>query len=161
MPMVVRLTMFTSLLAVLSAADVANASEIRRIGQTDATSECIGNPKTALCAVVTFVACFVREDLALCRAVGIAGHVSFIGRRYDTVYQVLWTRIQRARDVPQEHKHLDWAPPGLTEMLLKQRNCSPEQVSCTLARSDEFYYVLERLETGWQVVSWAMVGAPS
>jgi hypothetical protein len=32
----------------------------------DTTSKCIGKPKTPICAVETFLACFVRDDESLC-----------------------------------------------------------------------------------------------
>ena len=40
----------------------------RRIGQTDSTSTCIGDPVTPLCAIETLHACIARRKSELCRA---------------------------------------------------------------------------------------------
>lgn len=45
--------------------------EIRYIGLTESTSDCIGDPRTLVCAIDTYFACIVRRDADLCRRVGV------------------------------------------------------------------------------------------
>ena len=60
----------TAVLAAIAGNASAQLPEIRSIFQTSATSRCIGNPKTPLCAVETFIACWVRRNRPLCEIVG-------------------------------------------------------------------------------------------
>jgi hypothetical protein len=46
--------------------------DIRWVDQAGASSDCIGSPSSAACAVETALACRVRRDVALCAAVGLA-----------------------------------------------------------------------------------------
>ena len=71
----------------------AQQSPVRRITQTEATSDCIGDPRTPMCAVETFVACFTRRDTSLCRKVGV-GNV-YLGDR-----AVAPGRYKRAAEAP-------------------------------------------------------------
>ncbi len=61
---------FGLLLAV--AAHSAHAQESRWIKQTSATSNCIGEPVSPLCALDTYLACHVRRSFDLCRTIGWA-----------------------------------------------------------------------------------------
>ena len=72
------------LAAGLPAAQAGGGEEptIRRITPTEADSDCIGDPRTPLCAVETRMACFIRKDVSLCRQVG--DHESVYGD--DTHY---------------------------------------------------------------------------
>jgi hypothetical protein len=48
----------------------------RIITATDATSMCIGDPRTPLCALETTLACRVRSDPVLCDKVGTPRFIS-------------------------------------------------------------------------------------
>lgn len=56
--------------AVAGAADELNRSEIRVIEADRATSTCIGDPRTPVCAIETKLACDARQDASLCRKAG-------------------------------------------------------------------------------------------
>lgn len=66
---------FLAGLVVFAPARLASAqdAEIRFIDRTGASSECVGDPKTAVCAVETALACRIRGDGALCRRVHLDG----------------------------------------------------------------------------------------
>ena len=51
----------------------AQDAEIRFIDRAGASSECVGDPKTAVCAVETALACRIRLDAALCQRVRLDG----------------------------------------------------------------------------------------
>ena len=80
----------------------------RRIGQTDSTSTCIGDPVTPLCAIETLVACMARRNSEFCQIA--AAH--FLGppprfrgtgwtKQYDRyrIYRVVSVRRATAEDV--------------------------------------------------------------
>lgn len=150
----------TCLLAVWVLAVPSAASEIRRIGQTDATSECIGDPKTALCAVETFLACFGRRDRSLCRAVGVLSDVSFADQDFDIEYELVRTHVLRPSDIPERLKGVEWARPGLTEMLVRDRYCEPDLDRCVSPGWNLTSLTLENSERTWRVISWSGVDSP-
>ena len=49
----------------------ADLGQVRRVTLTAADSDCIGDPKTPLCALDTFQACLVRYDNELCFKIGL------------------------------------------------------------------------------------------
>ena len=55
-----RATLAMSILATALGVASAQQNEVRRITQTEATSKCIGDPKTPLCAVETLLTCMTR-----------------------------------------------------------------------------------------------------
>jgi hypothetical protein len=61
--------------------------DIRWVDQTGASSNCIGSPVSADCAVETALACRVRRDAVLCGAVGLSlppdGNLPFAARNPD------------------------------------------------------------------------------
>lgn len=62
-----------AILAVLPQTAMSQSEEdIRWIDRQGASSDCIGAPASAVCAVDTALACKVRRDAALCAAVGLA-----------------------------------------------------------------------------------------
>jgi hypothetical protein len=54
----------------------AQDADIRFIDRTGASSACVGDPKTAVCAVETALACRIRQDAALCERVRLDGAVT-------------------------------------------------------------------------------------
>ncbi len=65
---------WAGLIIALLATQVAGAAEIRTIASTgEASSECIGDPRTPLCALDTWEACFVWRQPSLCKLVGLDG----------------------------------------------------------------------------------------
>ena len=67
------------LILVLLATQPAGAAEMRTIASTgEASSECIGDPRTPLCALDTWEACFVWRERLLCELVGLE-EIAFSG----------------------------------------------------------------------------------
>ncbi|MEN8197332.1 MAG: hypothetical protein ABFS30_12590 [Pseudomonadota bacterium] len=65
--------MAIAMLAVLPLAAMGQSeADIRWVDQTGASSDCIGSPDSAVCAVETALACRVRRDAALCKAVRLS-----------------------------------------------------------------------------------------
>ena len=63
---------WAGLILALLATQTAGAAKIRTIASTgEASSECIGDPRTPLCALDTWRACFVWREPALCKLVGL------------------------------------------------------------------------------------------
>ena len=132
----------------------AQEPEIRRIAASDATSGCIGNPVTPLCAVETFIACWVRADPALCRRVGV-DKKSIKPRNYSIEYYVELMRTLRPEDIALRLKDTYWYRPGFIEIELQERYCFPERKTCAVGAWKIFFYTLKQVDGKWQIVGWA------
>ena len=86
--------------------------EFWRITQTDATSTCIGDPKTPLCAVETLIACGARRDLRLCRIAGVDKDV-ITSYAYTLEYDLKRMHVLRPEDIPPHLKGVRWFQPGM------------------------------------------------
>ena len=136
--------------------------QIRRITPTTADSACIGDPITPLCAVETWVACFTRADLSLCRAVGQ-------DYEFFKPTEVLWTReyvVERVHkiqpeDVTEELKDTYWYKPGYFDIRVKERSCPPPETACPGKTWSRYYYYVKPVGSLWHIVSWYMEGAGS
>ena len=65
---------WAGLILVLLATQAVSAAEVRTIASTgEASSKCIGDPRTPLCALDTWRACFVWGESSLCELVGLVG----------------------------------------------------------------------------------------
>ena len=106
--------------AIIAVMPHASAQEIRSITRTEATSQCIGDPRTPLCAVETLLACFTRHDMSLCRRVGVDG-VSFDDRLIGRDYFVISMKLLRGGEIPEDLKDTDWYRPGYLEITLAGR----------------------------------------
>ncbi len=74
-----------------AAEDIPPPNEVRFIDVDDASSGCIGDPGTPLCAVETYMACDVRADPEICFSAGLPrkrGWIAFPGRG-RVVYSVV------------------------------------------------------------------------
>lgn len=100
------------------------------------TSDCIGDPKTPLCAAETYNACFMGSYEPLCRAVGVdfakdlgafpVGPI--IGRLYFLAYRVLEEVPLRPEDIPQTYPKFgdrSWQP-GDTVLRFAWQTCQPD-----------------------------------
>ncbi len=120
--------------------------ELRILGWTDeaSTSECIGDPRTPLCAVETYGACTDRADWPLCDLVGRPVPESTRQLRHDrsfelssTVYQVLGQRRLEAADIPPERTRgtRPWQA-GDVALLIQWHDCSPTDQCVMETRND-------------------------
>jgi hypothetical protein len=155
----IRIFTLAALLTAIAGNVSAQQPEIRGIFQTSATSRCIGNPRTPLCAVETLIACWVRRDRHFCEMVGSPdlssgdAATAILGAEYF----VRKTFTIRAEDIPDRLKDADWYQPGMVEIKLKIRDCFTEGTVCTGSDWLNYFGSLERVGDLWRVVGWAAV----
>lgn len=141
-----------------AASVVGRQPKAGRITRTDSTSPCIGDPKTPLCAVETFIACFVRRQIQLCGRVGAS--ISPSGDRYGaTEYRILSIDLRKSLD----YSELDGTlvPDRATErveLLLEERACLGQQTVCPESPEDLFLYYVLPSPLGWVLEGWTVVG---
>ncbi len=141
-----------------SPAGAQKKPEINRITQTDATSNCIGDPRTPLRAAETYLACTVRRDRSLCDAVNIPKDFFFSPPKPDAEYLEFIIEI-RYQNRPKKFSGSPKGPArhnvGTVEFHLQIKNYfyDPAQQ----AKSKWYGYLIETQKTGerWNVISWA------
>lgn len=135
-------------------ADVPPPDELRFISTDDATSKCIGNPITPLCAVETFFACSARQDIDLCRKVGVI-NFSYPDKKITSRYRVLKAKVLSEDDMTEELKDATWWKPGFVDFTIFR--VFSEEGTCP----DEcrFSYIANLVDSKWHVISWTWWGA--
>ena len=134
----------------------AQVGEVRSITAEAATSDCIGDPHTPLCAVETFLACTVRRDLDLCATVGVQEV-----RRYHTGpggMSAIHIRLVESKSInhdaalpfgePSDHANQERAT-----VVLAERRCLSEEEGCRDWNERNTTYFLTP-EDGWQIEGW-------
>jgi hypothetical protein len=133
---------------VTSAIDPA---QIRVITPTESTSECIGDPRTPLCALETLLACIARKELPFCHRVGIFDYTPpEPAATYR--YRVLSMKILTEADMRPDLAEADWWKPGHADIAvehLDDRGVVDHGTS----------YILTPTIRGWEVMGWAVWGA--
>jgi hypothetical protein len=148
--------LFASFLALGGAgAPAQEQPEIRRITQTEATSDCIGDPKTPLCAVETFIACGVCQRLDLCHIAGVRIRLGFDDRISAVEYRFVSAKTIRPEDVPQKLKDSTWYRPGFVRIAMFERACIHSMTACPSEQWDDFGYSVKPVGKVWAVVSWS------
>jgi hypothetical protein len=132
-----RLSSIACFLVVCLAISDARAEEPWRIldnTNEGSTSDCIGNPKTPLCAVETAEACLKRGAFDLCRRVGYtwkelgrwetAGYILL----YYNRYRLAGSGVIRQSDIPPARKALKGlrVRAGDVALRLKWQGCAPD-----------------------------------
>lgn len=153
-------------------ADIPAPDEWRFISIDDATSKCIGDPKTPLCAVETVIACFARMDISLCQRVGQKGK-TYLGEDARKVhYKIINARVLTEKDMEADFlknfsKHPNWWKPGFVKFTLSSpddgKNCSTKYCSFDHAVSlgnECCYtdYIVNPIGKYWHVISWTAWG---
>lgn len=138
-----------------SGMDDFDPAQIRIITPTESTSTCIGDPRTPVCAVETFRACFARLDKRLCEKAGVSGDtMQFSKTPYLDRYQILSAKVVRAEDITPKLRDAEWYKPGFVDVTIHdvdvKRYYCPE-------RCNTGYMVKPELH-GWKVVGWAAWG---
>lgn len=127
-------------------------NQVRVISETETTSTCIGDPRTPLCAVETFLACSPSR-LYLCEQVGV---FDFGFHREPTAfrYRVRRSVILRERDTKIRLRSADWNKPGIATVTLEAvyDNSSRCLWGCN------YYYSVKRMPDGWKIISWTSDG---
>jgi len=129
--------------------------ELRFVSPTGATSDCIGDPRTPLCALETFLACTARLDAALCHRVGVEDY-TFRKKLTTLNYYVVSTHTIREEDITEDLKDAYWRKVGYVDITILEPSFRmpwcPEgcKISYTLGPTDD----------GWRLIDYAVSGAP-
>jgi len=137
-------------------ADVPPPDEWRFIGLEDATSKCIGDPKTPLCAVETVIACFARMDISLCRRVGMTGEIYLGEKARDVNYKVVAAKILTEKDITRELEFVDWWKPGFVDFTILEPDYGK---NICHAESCNYGYTVNLVDDEWHFKSGAQWGA--
>ena len=126
--------------------------QIRRITPSTADSACIGNPVTPLCAVETWFACHIRDDLSFCRVVGQEPDWMKPGPPMSA-WEYVVERIHQIRpeDVTEELRNMDWFRPGYFEFWVKVRACPSPQTTCPGETWIRIYYSVKPVGGLWHI----------
>ena len=130
--------------------------QVRRVTPTATDSECVGDPKTPLCALDTFQACLVRYDNGLCFEIGLhpdtADEDLIFGFSGESEFPYPFDRQAIEYRVVQ----IDEIQPDLSVIYATTRECGLEagQPSCT--GWTRMYYVAwwNPLDDEWRMASW-------
>lgn len=127
------------------------------------TSRCVGNPKTALCAIETLLACALRADDELCRIAKDLPEVEYAGGRATpgdyTKYRVVAAKRLAGTDIPpwQPHDELwSWKPGDLRIAVLELDCNSGYRPPCGKRNYSvpPTPYVVRKVRDHWRVVDW-------
>ncbi|MBI4968517.1 MAG: hypothetical protein HZC25_10410 [Rhodospirillales bacterium] len=132
---------------------------VRVMSLTASTSDCIGDPKTPLCAVETVMACMLRRDMNLCRRAGV-DEVALAppldpNDTYQMPYRVLRQRLYRKQDIPKDLRDVDWLKPGYVEVVISE----PDPDTGSYAEGDKRTFMVKPVNGKWEVTTWAVWGA--
>lgn len=138
-----------------------------RIAPNAATSGCIGQPTTPVCAVETLLACWVRGQPALCRAVAvsearaadrIAGPRS--SPEAEAQYSIDRASTIRHEDVTDDLKAVEWFKPGFVLVELVRRICPQTPQRCDDEPWEEMQIIVRPEAGRWSVVVWRSDNEP-
>lgn len=129
--------------------------ELRFISPTDATSNCIDNPITPLCAVETFIACAVRIEPSLCRSIGIENY-NYPKQKSTSRYYVVSTHTITAEDITEELRDTNWMKPGFVRITILESEFRMDWCPEGCKTS----YNLKPVGKLWHVASYSVWGAP-
>lgn len=125
------------LAAIPAMAEESDPSAIRTITATDATSTCIGVPKTPVCATETALACYIRGNPDLCKTIGVTPPGNSPKSSRET-YRITSQRLYRTKQgAPEERAKI------FAEVVIESIDPDPER----------FIFVLLKRATHWDVVS--------
>lgn len=128
-------------------------AEIRTITATTATSDCIGDPRTPVCAVETVLACFARLDRALCEK-ATRQKVELTGERGAYRYRIVSVRTITGKDIAPEFRDINWWKPGDVNVTIRDLDF----VQSWCPNGCEVSFTLRSTLTGWEVLGWAGEG---
>lgn len=140
-PPLVRVGVFAAALALACSAAIAgygdafDPSQVSVVGPTEATSTCIGDPRTPECALDTLFACVVRRDADLCRRVGInetfVREPCFDPRILDIRYKIKEVQMLDERDMPPYLKKKKREGEVYAVIVYNALVCRPFNLPCT------------------------------
>jgi hypothetical protein len=119
------------------------------VTKTTATSRCIGQSRTPVCALETYLACFVRGFTEACKRVGLDG----IRDGAEDVTSIQYTVLSQKKwkDVPEHPQFNDPRTYHGIQLDLNWRWCyAPPKQRCE--REEDIKYWLFRGDHGWEVM---------
>ncbi len=126
-----------------------------RVAPGLATSACIGDSKTPVCAAETLLACMARAEAELCRRVGIADPRPAIGQPPSLIeYTVDRTTIIRREDITDDLKDVDWYRPGYALVEIQRRSCAPKSPNCAEESWTDLQIYARPRGNAWDIVTW-------
>ncbi len=139
-----------------------------KIALNSATSACIGQPTTPVCAVETLLACWMRGQPALCRAVAVVSESRAAERiagpaataESETQYAIERASIIRREDVTDDLRGVEWFKPGFALVELVRRACPQGPERCEDEPWQEMQIVLRPEAGRWSVVVWRSDNEP-
>lgn len=126
----------------------------REIGPDRADSQCIGDATTPLCAVETFIACWARRDIDLCREVydGPLRHFDAAGTQpYAFKYHLEAIYYPSGKEFP-EARQPDWAAAGNAMVSMTNAPMSKDDDARKVWRN----YLVEPTGDGWRIAYWTV-----
>ena len=158
------LRIWAGLTLALLATQPAAAGETRTIVSTgDASSECIGDPRTPLCALDTWEACFEWRERSLCELVGLE-EIAFSasdGEKPRRVYlyqpyDVLEIEARHLADIENRLVRLSpdktWFRPGYID--IRYRFCDYEDRDRCEVLGEGVAIILKPVGEAWHVSGW-------
>jgi hypothetical protein len=120
--------------------------QVRVITPTSATSKCIGDPKTPICAVETLLACRARKKQELCDLVNIHNE-SLDGEPTSISYRIMKSHILTKRDIPKNMANFPTWKIGYADVAIKDYSLKLDWCpkGCTVGFS------LRPSASGWEV----------
>lgn len=132
-----------------------------RISPAGATSACLGQASTPVCAAETLLACLARGDAGLCRTVMPAMSVPQPNGLPQVEYVVERVSVIRGSDVTEDLKDLDWYKPGYTLVEIMRRACPASESDCGAESWDGVQVYLRRgADSRWEIVHWRSDAEP-
>lgn len=127
--------------------------QVRVITPTSATSKCIGDPKTPICAVENLLACRVRKKQELCDLVNIHNE-SLDGKPTSISYRIIKSHVYTKREIPKDMEDSPWMKPGYAWVAVKDYNLKQDWCpkGCTVGFS------LRPSASGWEIADYVMEG---
>lgn len=132
----------------LPQASPAQGTEIRRITQTTATSECIGDGFDPLCTLETMLACRARQIKAFC---DIAGWHMGPDRAHNLEYRIVSRERFLNRGYPLMPDGQMATYPESVEFGVDERQCTPGLPKCPNTEWERAYYLVGRGAGEWSI----------
>ncbi len=112
-----------------SVMDDFDPNQVRIITPTEATSTCIGDPRTPICAIETLLACVARRNVDLCRRVGVSTPC-FDSKIVGVRYRIGKVGILNKTDIPRYAQEMKRSDDPVVEVLYDYRWCMVKGSAC-------------------------------
>jgi len=143
--------------------DESALAKLSRIDQHDASSPCIGDPRTPVCAVETVMACLARQEEPLCKKVGVSWSAvrqsdqETERQRHRVDYVVLSAHPLPQWDDVSGQLTLTGRSSTDRQVYVAERYCLEGGTDCNPLAWDLLYYAVRPSGKGWTVVNWQSV----